>query len=181
MNGLDFIRTWRRDFRVGAVTRSSRQTVARVADSLPDSCVNIVEYGPGDGVLTRALLAKLPANGRLLAIERNAAFLPELTALNDPRLVARIGDVRVDAPTLRLLMPGPIDAVVSSMPFPIYTAAERALVIRATYSALRPGGRFIVCQYTPLILPLMRRTFPAVRIRTAWWNFPPYLIMVATR
>jgi len=181
MNGLAFLRNAMRDRGIGAVTRSSRQTVARVADSLPSSCTNVVEYGPGDGVVTRALLDRLPANGRLLTIERNEAFLSELRRISDPRFVVRAGDVRVDAATLRTLMPGPIDAVVSSLPFAIFTPEERVAIIRMTRDALRPGGRFIVCQYTPLILPLLRAHFTHVRIRTAPWNFPPYLVFVGEK
>lgn len=181
MDGLSFFKMWTRDRCVGAVTKSSRQTVARVIASLPSPCANVVEYGPGDGVVTRALLAVLPRHGRLLAIERNAAFLSELKAIGDPRLVVRIGDVRVDALALRSLASGPIDAIVSVLPFACYESREREAIIRATHDALRPGGRFIACQYTPLILPALRRTFASVRIRTAPWNFPPYLVLVATR
>lgn len=181
MDGFEFFRMWTRDRHVGAVTKSSRQTVTRVAGSLPSPCASIVEYGPGDGVVTRALLERLPPNGWLLAIERNGAFLPELHAIGDSRLVVRIGDVRVDAPVLRSLAPSPIDAIVSVLPFACYEPHERAAIIRATHDALRPGGRFIVCQYTPLILPLLRRVFASVRIRLAPWNFPPYLVLIATR
>ena len=63
---------------VGAITRSSGYLVRSVADKLPVNLSTIVEYGAGDGVMTRILLEHLAPTGRLIAIEANDAFIDEL-------------------------------------------------------------------------------------------------------
>ena len=52
---------------IGAVARSSKYVVKKVLSFLNQTQIsNIIEYGPGDGVLTRELLKILPANGKNL-------------------------------------------------------------------------------------------------------------------
>lgn len=181
MNGFAFLRNAIRDRSIGAVTRSSRATIARVVNALPSPCARVVEYGAGDGVITEALLGRLAPDAMLYGIERSPAFLRELARIRDQRFRLCAGDVRSEMSTLLAQTGGGFDAVISSLPFAIFTSDERAAIVRVTRDALRPGGRFIVCQYTPLILPLIRKHFTRVRIKTAVWNFPPYLVMVATR
>ena len=181
MNGFAFLRNAMRDRGIGAVTRSSRMTIARVIGALPSPCARIVEYGAGDGVITEALLAHLASGATLYGIERNPAFLRDLGRIRDPRFRLCAGDVRSEMAALFAQTGGGFDAIVSSLPLAMFTPDERASVVQVARDALRPGGRFIVCQYTPLILPLLRAHFHHVRIRTAFWNFPPYLVMVATR
>jgi phospholipid N-methyltransferase len=36
---------------------------------LPKNFSTVVEYGAGDGVMTRALLERLPVTGKMLAVE----------------------------------------------------------------------------------------------------------------
>ncbi len=181
MPALSFIRTALKDHKVAAVTASSRFVIQRLLKELPDGVRTVVEYGPGDGVITRELLARLPADGRLLAIETNEEFVRLLGGIADPRLTIVRGDVREATRDLAGSAVGPADVVVSGIPFTLFTPEEREEVVRRTSAALRPGGRFVVYQFSPLMLPVLKRRFRAARVVFEPRNLPPYFIMVAEK
>ena len=72
---------------VGAVSRSSKYVIARILEILEGEELNtVIEYGPGDGVLTRELLKIIPKKGRLLVVEFDPNFVKILKKIKDPRL-----------------------------------------------------------------------------------------------
>lgn len=91
----------------------------------------------GTGASTRAILARLPADARVIAADRSAAMLSEARAATaDPRVTW----VRAAAEDCGSLAPGRADAVLCSAALwetdvPAVLAGVRAL--------LRPGGRFV--------------------------------------
>ena len=181
MRGLPFFKAVFSDRMIGAVASSSRYTMDRVCEELGPGCAYVVEYGPGDGVSTRAILAQLPAHGRMVAIERNPDFLPELGAIADPRLHIMQGDVCSVIQRLSDLDLPRIDAVISSIPFSFLPSDSREFVVRRTFHALAPGGRFIVFQYSPLMLRYLKNYFPSVRVRFEPRNIPPNFIMIGEK
>lgn len=181
MTGLEFLKTALHDHRIGAITKSSPQTIARVVAAIPPSCAYLVEYGPGDGTVTRAILDRLPQYGRLVAIERNATLAGELQSLRDQRLSIMHGDILDIAPRLHELPLPRIDAVVSCVPCTLLQPHERERLVRDTYAALAPGGAFIVYQYSLLMRPLLQRYFSNVRLSFAPLNLPPYFVMTAKK
>lgn len=181
MNSIEFLKTALRDHRIGAITKSSPQTIARVVEAIPRSCSYLVEYGPGDGTVTRAILDRLPRDGRLVAIERNASLFGALQELRDERLTVVHGDILEIAPRLHELPIPRIDAVVSCVPCTILQPHEREQLVRDTHRALAPGGAFIMYQYSPLMAPLLRRYFGGVRFSFAPLNLPPYFVMTAKK
>lgn len=181
MNGFAFLKTALRDHRIGAITKSSPQTISRVVEAIPPSCTYLVEYGPGDGTVTRAILERLPPHGRLVAIEQNATLVNELQNLRDPRLSVVHGDILDIAPRLHKLPLPCIDAVVSCVPCTLLQPHEREHLVRETHRALMPGGAFIMYQYSLLMRPMLQRYFGNVRLSFAPLNFPPYFVMAAVK
>ncbi|MEM9259484.1 MAG: ribosomal RNA adenine dimethylase, partial [Bacteroidota bacterium] len=87
-----------RNFRsTGAIASSSPALVKRLVAPLPSNRpVTIVELGPGDGCVTRAILTKLHPDSTLTAFEINPAFVEKLTVLEDKRLeVLAVGAERL--------------------------------------------------------------------------------------
>ena len=117
----------------------------------------------------------------MVAIERNQEFFPELQAIGDSRLRVIHGDVKIMSAHLHELGLPRIDAVVSSIPFSFFPSLVRALIVRNTYDALAPNGKFIVYQYSPLMLRYLKERFSSVRVRFEPRNIPPYFIMIAEK
>jgi phospholipid N-methyltransferase len=181
MDAADFLRTAFKDYTVGAITASSKYAVQKIVSAVKPEYAHVVEYGAGDGVITREILARLPAAGRLAAIELNSQFLPELSTIGDPRLEVVHDDVLNCSEHLRSLGLPTIDAVISGVPFSFFHPAAREQIIRNTARAIDHGGAFIVYQYTPLILGLLKKYFLRVHVGFVGRNLPPYFVMVAEK
>lgn len=182
MSGLDFLKATLKDYKVGAITVSSKYVVKRLISQLERSGVkNVVEYGAGDGVVTKEILRILPEDGKLIAFEINPGFLSELKKIEDSRLKIMSDDVITASKELKELGMSEIDAVISGIPFTLIKPKEREVLIKNTWSSLKVGGIFVVYQYSPLILPILKKFFRSVSIDFEPRNFLPYFIMRAEK
>jgi len=104
--------------------------VKRVLERLAKPLHSVIEYGAGDGVVTKALLQKLAPGGKLLAIESNAQFVQTLRQINDDRLEILHGKVEDLLPDLTSFQ---ADAVISSIPCFFLTPEDRLAIAAHTY------------------------------------------------
>jgi phospholipid N-methyltransferase len=163
---------------------SSLYVVRQIIQRIPADAKYVVEYGPGNGVITRAILERLPPDGMLAVIERNTQFIEGLLcmAADDPRLMVLQGDVVEYSKDLRIAGLPRIDAVVSGIPFTFIKPDDRNTVVQSTYDALARAGVFLVYQTSRFFAgPLLQRYFSYVVISHALWNFPPYIIMCGVK
>lgn len=183
MSKLHFLKTALRNYEVGALTPSSSFVVKRIIKKLPHrSRACIIEYGAGDGVITKALLEHMPHDGKLVAIEMNPYFVALLKNIRDPRLKVIHGDVLNICKNLSDLKLPRIDAVVSGIPFSFLRSNERHLIAHQTFQYLAEHSRFILYQISPLMLPYLKRYFKKkVDLSLEVRNFPPYFIMAAEK
>ena len=183
MSKVHFLKTALKDYKVGAFTPSSNFVVKQILKKLPHhSRTCIVEYGAGDGVITKALLEHMPRDGRLVAIEMNPRFIASLKKIHDSRLEVIHGDVLKVCRGLSNLNLPRIDAVISGIPFSFLHSSERHLVAQRTFEELSEHGRFILYQISPLMLPYLKRYFKKkIDLSLEVRNFPPYFIMTAEK
>ncbi len=182
MSGLDFLKATLKDYKVGAITVSSKYVVKRLTDQLfLSNAKYIVEYGAGDGVITKEILKNIPADGKLVAFEINENFIAELCKIKDKRLVISTDDVITASGELKKMGLPRIDAVISGIPFTLINPKDRVRLIANTHSALEDGGIFLVYQYSPLIFPILKEYFKFIDISFEPRNFLPYFIMRAEK
>lgn len=148
----------RRLIRVGAVHRAR----------------TVVELGPGTGGTTQALLAALPRNGKLLAIEIDQRFARIVREeIPDPRLIAHLGSAEHIAPTLAAhALPAP-DLIISGIPFSTMPKAVGERILYAVHGALAPGGRFVAYQMRDRVAVLAREIFGRAEVDMELLNIPP--------
>ena len=176
--------------RTGAIAPSSRSLARALVGGMDlERARLVVEYGPGTGAVTREIVERLAPGARFIAVEASPVFcarlqqtFPELlveraTVSSIPRLLAERGL-------------GPVDAIVSGIPWTLMKNEERERDIEATVRVLRRGGRFSTFLYKHgLVLPaaadLVERlgsSFSTVeRERTVWNNFPPAEVLRCVR
>jgi len=184
MSHSDYFKEVLRDYKVAAFMGSSRYTIRRMIEEMPENTRVVVEYGAGEGVITRKILEQLSPEGKLWAIEFNPYLASLLEEIQDSRLVILRDNVFEIAPHLREHVGRPVDFIVSGIPFSPWAGADHAQrdeTVRATHDALGPGGRLVAYQFTPLLMCAIKKHFP----RT-WWrfeprNFLPYFIMVGEK
>jgi phospholipid N-methyltransferase len=161
---------------LGSVVPSSRFLVDQLLRHADWSTVGtVVEYGPGVGTFTNAMLRRMKPDARLIAIELNEEFVEFLRATcTDPRLrVVRGSALEVDT-ILREQGRAHADAIVSGIPFSTIEHGVRAQILRKTRAALGPGGRFLVYQFSRAVEPYLRESF-----RTIEEEFVPFNILPA--
>lgn len=163
----------------GAILPSSLQASRHVASLIPTRSAVVVEYGAGEGVVTRAMLENLDSRSRLFALEKLEGFIPALRKIDDHRLHVEHGCIETLSAQLETLCGSKVDAVVSGIPFSFLTVAEKESVVFNTARALKPHGVFVVYQHTTAMLKHLRKHFSDVRVEVEPMNIPPYFIMVA--
>ena len=181
MDARRYVTTFVRDLKIGAITQSTRYVVRAVTAAVGEAYRYIVEYGAGDGILCRGLLQRLPADARVAGVEQNEHMFEELKCIGDPRFHAIKGDVFAMSREPRSFGLPRIDAVVTSIPLSLYAPKEREALVRQTHALLEPGGSMVVYQYTPLVLPLLKRYFQRVKMTFEPRNIFPYFIMRAEK
>ncbi len=175
-----YIRQYVADPHVGALHPSSRFLVRRLLGCLrPERIRTLVEFGPGPGIATFAVLRALPEDARYVAIETNPVFLAALkAAAADPRLRVIDGD----ACAVREILAGQgietVDAVIASIPFSFLKKDRREALLDDVLGLLCDGGDFVIFhQFTTLMRAPMRERFPRVRVLFEPRNIMPCFLI----
>ncbi|MFZ4381521.1 MAG: class I SAM-dependent methyltransferase, partial [Sandarakinorhabdus sp.] len=135
-------------------------------------------YGPGTGVVTRAMLARMRPDARLVAFEINPDFAAYLrTSIADPRLTVLV----VSAAEAAQHVQNPCDVAISSLPLGVMPQPVRAAVLATTAQLLGPGAALIGYQYSPARLAEVRRVFPDLSLRIEPRNLPPAVVFTARK
>ncbi|MGW5657507.1 class I SAM-dependent methyltransferase [Streptomyces humi] len=178
----------RRPLMTGAVAASSRRLAYAMTEGIGlEQARNVAELGPGTGVFTDAILARLAPDARLVAIELNPVLAARLSATRrDPRLTV----VQGTAADLAAVVGEPVDAVVSGLPWTVMPQDRRGHILEAVTEVLAPGGRFTTFAYlhaawTPpardFAVELACRFDRLERSKAVWANLPPAFVHRATQ
>lgn len=141
----------------------------------------IVEYGPGLGTFTRPILDRLGPNARLVAIDTNPEFVDYLRrTIADPRLKVVNGSAADVEDILGIADGGErADHVLSGLPLSTLPSGVADLIAQNTARALRPGGSFLVYQYSRWFIRVLEPWFGRIDIGRIWQNIPPTVIAEA--
>ncbi|MFB0872798.1 MULTISPECIES: class I SAM-dependent methyltransferase [unclassified Sphingobium] len=168
---------------IGSVIPSSATLVDRILDQVDWRSTRLfVEYGPGVGTFTRSILDRLPADATLIAIDLNPDFAAWLeTHIDDPRLRVVHGSAADVRRFIREAGHVEADYVLSGIPFSTLPDGVGARICAETKAALRPGGSFLIYQYSRFVIRLLRPLFDDIADELEWRNIPPCRMIRATR
>ena len=146
---------------VGSIIPSSRFTIAKMLAPVKwDECKLFVEYGPGVGTFCRPVLDRLPRDGMLIVIDTNPLFIDYLKAtITDSRFVPVLGSAADVEAIVRAHGHDHADYVLSGLPFSTLPDKVGPAIAAATYRVLRPGGAFLVYQFSAKARDLMAKHF----------------------
>lgn len=167
---------------LGSFIPSSRFLIRTLLGEMDfDRARVIVEYGPGVGTFTHAILARMRPDATLLALETNREFVDFLRgSTSDPRLKVIHGSAAAVRGALKAHGIDTADFVISGIPFSTLPAAEREAVLHATRAVLQPQGAFLVYQFSPMVLASLRQVFSQVRRGFQPLNMPPAQLFYCT-
>ncbi len=149
---------------VGSIIPSSRFTITKMLGPVKwDECRVFVEYGPGVGTFCRPVLDRLRRDGQLIVIDTNPLFIEYLRAtITDGRFSAVLGSAADVEEIVRAHGADHADYVLSGLPFSTLPDGIGPAIAAATYRVLRPGGAFLVYQFSAKARDYMAKHFTRI-------------------
>ena len=160
---------------VGSSFPASHWLINRMLHGIDWSRVTtMLEYGPGTGAFTAAILSRLPPNARLIAIDTSASFTDHLiSAIPDQRLHVVTGSA-ADVPHIMASRGlSQADCIISGLPFSTLEPDAATQIIDRSAQLLCPDGLFMAYQMRTAVRPLLEDRFGSVRAAYEWRNIPP--------
>jgi len=160
---------------VGSIIPSSRFTIEKMLAPVNwDECKLFVEYGPGVGTFCRPVLDRLRRDGTLIVIDTNPLYIDYLRAtITDSRFIAVLGSAADVEEIVRAHGFDHADYVLSGLPFSTLPDGVGPAIAEGTWKVLRPGGAFLVYQFTSRARNFMGRHFKRIDHGFEFWNVPP--------
>ena len=140
--------------------------VERVASKMDFTQPRVIaEYGPGEGVHSREIARRMTPDSHLLLFELDAQLARALERqfAGDRRVHVIHGDAASLPYELKRRGFASCDYILSGIPFSILKIEKKRALLRKTYDALKPDGKFIIYQVTNE-LRQHATDFPARRI-----------------
>ena len=149
---------------VGSIIPSSRFTVTKMLAPVDwEQCRVFVEYGPGVGTFCRPVLERLRRDGELIVIDTNPLYIDYLRAtITDSRFVPVLGSAADVEAIVRARGHDHADYVLSGLPFSTLPDGVGPAIAEATHRVLRPGGAFLVYQFSARARDFMTRHFTRI-------------------
>jgi phospholipid N-methyltransferase len=168
---------------VGSIIPSSKVLIEKMLGPVDWAATKVfVEYGPGVGTFTRPILERLGPEATLVTIDTNADFTRYLReSIDDPRLVPVTGSAADVEKILAERDLGSADYVLSGLPFSTLPAGVGEDIAEATAKVIRPGGAFLVYQFSPKVLDFIKPHFEPIKRGFEWVNVPPATLFWAYR
>ena len=159
----------------GSIIPSSRFTIAKMLEPVDwDECRLFVEYGPGVGTFCQPVLDRLRRDGALIVIDTNPLFIDYLRkTIADSRFTAVLGSAEDVREIVQAHGHDHADYVLSGLPFSTLPEGVGPAIARATHEVLRPGGAFLVYQFSARARDFMARHFRRIDQGFEALNIPP--------
>ena len=160
---------------VGSIIPSSRVLIDKMLRPVDWETTKLfVEYGPGVGTFTRPVLDLLGPDAKLVTIDTNPDFSKYLKeSIDDPRLIAVTGSAADVETILADRGLGEADYVLSGLPFSTLPPGVGDAIAEATATVIRPGGAFLVYQFSPKVKDFIQPHFDRIERGFEWVNVPP--------
>lgn len=160
---------------VGSVVPSSDRLIRKMLGPVDwANCKLFVEYGPGVGTFCRPILDRMAPDAKLIVIDTNPDFIRYLRhTITDPRFAAVSGSAADVQQIIADHGFESADYVLSGLPFSTLPAGVGPAIAAATQAVLRPGGAFLVYQFSPKVRVFLDPHFPRMDHAMEWWNVPP--------
>jgi phospholipid N-methyltransferase len=167
----------------GTVWPSSQQLIRKMLATINFAKADcIVEFGVGNGNITRELLERMKPESKLLAFEINEQFYSEQKReLKDKRLILINDSAEEIEKYLKKLDIGKVNYVVSGLPLTNLGNDFSESLISKIYKILPRYGQYIQFQYSLSQYNRIKKHFKKVRIKFTAWNIPPAVVYVCTK
>jgi phospholipid N-methyltransferase len=160
---------------VGSVIPSSKLLIDKMLGPVDWANTKLfVEYGPGVGTFTQHILERLAPDATLITIDTNDDFTKFISRkFTDSRLMAVTGSAADVRTIIRDCGFEEADYILSGLPFSTLPPGIGPKIAEETAEALRPGGAFLVYQFSPKVRQFIAPYFERIDRGFEWVNIPP--------
>jgi phospholipid N-methyltransferase len=160
---------------VGSIIPSSKVLIEKMLRPVDwENTKLFVEYGPGVGTFTRPVLDLMGPDAKLVTIDTNPDFTRYLReSIDDQRLIPVTGSAADVEKILADRGLGSADYVLSGLPFSTLPPGVGDAIAEATSKVIRPGGAFLVYQFSPKVKDFIKPHFERIERGFEWVNVPP--------
>lgn len=150
---------------LGTVTPSSRFLSKKMLSKIDFTTANvIVEFGPGNGAITKFILENLSPKAVLICFEINENFYQQLIALKHPQLIVIKASAERIKEELKKINIDKVDDISNE-------------VLQNSYQVLEEEGTFIQYQYSLTYFKKLKKVYKAsISLEFELFNFPPAFI-----
>lgn len=163
-----------------AILPSSQQLARAMAAGIGPNTGPVVEFGPGTGKITEAILERGTRPQDLTLFEMNADFAAALRC-RFPGVAVHLAGAQEAASHL----PATVGSVISGLPLLSMPHDLRLAIVKAGFDVLRPGGSFVQFTYGTRP-PLSDATLATLGLHAEagpriWGNLPPAQVYTLRR
>lgn len=183
MSTLSFLVEGLRNLRTtGTFTRSSPALCEAAIDRIDFSQAKVVvELGAGDGVITKHLLKRLPADAKVIAFEVSPELCDDLRSIKDERLIVAEDSAENLQEWLAKAGTSKADHVISALPFSNIPEDIGRRIVQACKECLQPGGAYNQVHYSLKTKAYYEAAFGRVDAKRVWSNLPPAWVLYCRR
>lgn len=183
MKKIEFFKQGLKDMKVvGAIIPTSKYASQAMIKHIDfQEAEMIVEYGAGDGVITKHILAAMRPNAKLLAFEINPVFCEKLREIKDDRLIVVEDSAEKLGEYLAKNGATETDFILSALPLVSLPNELGRRILATSKEYLATGGNYIQINYSLFAKKLYERTFGNVNVNFVPRNMPPAFISVSKK
>lgn len=164
---------------IGAIAPSSKYLVNNIVKHIDFGENQVVlEFGPGNGAITKQILKKLPASSKLISLEINTSFFNHCKnqfSTYQNFQVHNHSAIEFDT-LLAQLQIEKIDYLVSSLPLAIIPESELKIMFEKVPNYLINDGSFLQYQYSLNKYKYLKEVFDEVKLGFTPINLPPAFV-----
>lgn len=184
MDRLKFFREAIRDIKTsGTIFPSSRFLSRRIVNNIDFSNVKvIVEFGPGNGIITKEILKRIQPQTKLIAFEINEKFIESLGKIKHSQLILEKASAEDITPILKKYGYDKADCIISSLPLTNIPTEISDRILDNSYAAMTADSLFVQYQYSLTYYKKLKEVFhDNVKLSFEAFNIPPAFVYIAKK
>lgn len=163
----------------GTIMPSSKFLIKRMLKEIDFKKINVlVEFGAGNGIITKSILKKMHKDAVLFCFEINPEFYKHLKLINDNRLIVVNQSAQEVKNVLNKHNIASVDCIISSLPLTMLPAEISKSILHISKNLLKNESVFIQYQYSINFFKIFKQVFGKNNVFLAFelMNIPPAFI-----
>lgn len=162
---------------VGSISPSSKFLQKKMVAPIKfNEAKCIVEFGPGEGCITREIVKHLGPDTHLFLFEMHEEFVRDFLQFDNPNVHAINDSAEHLGKYLKEYGIDSADYVISSLPLTNFPMEVKENILNGVLEFLSKDGVYMQYQYTTSALKLLKSKFSKVKMGFAAINIPPAFV-----